>query len=108
MKTRLTRPDSMCTSPAAKLLASTRSSSCPGPDGRTVACDYVLVGVGVTPNDELAKDCGLETVPAEVGGCWRGSGRCHWLAAAGAGEDYADGYVAESEGQRLASLEACV
>jgi 3-phenylpropionate/trans-cinnamate dioxygenase ferredoxin reductase subunit len=30
-------------------------------DGRTIACDYVLVGVGVHPNDELAKDCGLET-----------------------------------------------
>ena len=30
-------------------------------DGRTVACDAVVVGVGVTPNDELAKDAGLET-----------------------------------------------
>ena len=35
-------------------------------DGRTVACDYVLVGVGVTPNDELAKDCGLETARGVV------------------------------------------
>lgn len=29
-------------------------------DGRTVACDAVLVGVGAHPNDELAKDCGLD------------------------------------------------
>jgi 3-phenylpropionate/trans-cinnamate dioxygenase ferredoxin reductase subunit len=29
-------------------------------DGRTVACDAVVVGVGAHPNDELAKDAGLE------------------------------------------------
>jgi 3-phenylpropionate/trans-cinnamate dioxygenase ferredoxin reductase subunit len=35
-------------------------------DGRTVACDYVLVGVGATPNDELARDCGLEVARGVV------------------------------------------
>jgi len=30
-------------------------------DGRTIACDAVVVGVGAHPNDELAKDSGLET-----------------------------------------------
>ncbi|HEX2816906.1 MAG TPA: FAD-dependent oxidoreductase [Phenylobacterium sp.] len=29
-------------------------------DGRTIACDAVVVGVGAHPNDDLAKDCGLE------------------------------------------------
>ena len=29
-------------------------------DGRTIACDAVVVGVGATPNDELARDAGLE------------------------------------------------
>ena len=29
-------------------------------DGRTLACDLVLVGVGVAPNEELAKAAGLE------------------------------------------------
>ena len=29
-------------------------------DGRVVACDEALIGVGVIPNDELAKDVGLE------------------------------------------------
>ena len=29
-------------------------------DGRTIACDLVLVGVGVAPNEELAKEAGLE------------------------------------------------
>jgi 3-phenylpropionate/trans-cinnamate dioxygenase ferredoxin reductase subunit len=29
-------------------------------DGRTIACDLVLVGVGVAPNDELAKAAGLD------------------------------------------------
>jgi len=29
-------------------------------DGRTLACDAVVVGVGAHPNDELAKDAGLE------------------------------------------------
>jgi 3-phenylpropionate/trans-cinnamate dioxygenase ferredoxin reductase subunit len=29
-------------------------------DGRTVACDAVVVGVGAAPNDELAADAGLE------------------------------------------------
>ena len=30
-------------------------------DGRVIACDAVVVGVGAAPNDELARDCGLET-----------------------------------------------
>ena len=30
-------------------------------DGRTVPCDAVVVGVGAQPNEELAKDAGLET-----------------------------------------------
>jgi len=30
-------------------------------DGRTIACDAVVVGVGAQPNDELAQDCGLAT-----------------------------------------------
>lgn len=29
-------------------------------DGREIACDAVVVGVGAQPNDELAKDAGLE------------------------------------------------
>jgi 3-phenylpropionate/trans-cinnamate dioxygenase ferredoxin reductase subunit len=29
-------------------------------DGRTIACDAVLVGVGAAPNDEIARDAGLE------------------------------------------------
>lgn len=29
-------------------------------DGRVIPCDAVVVGVGATPNDELAKDAGLE------------------------------------------------
>jgi 3-phenylpropionate/trans-cinnamate dioxygenase ferredoxin reductase subunit len=29
-------------------------------DGRVVACDVVLLGVGATPNDEIARDAGLE------------------------------------------------
>jgi 3-phenylpropionate/trans-cinnamate dioxygenase ferredoxin reductase subunit len=29
-------------------------------DGRTLACDAVVVGVGAAPNDELARDAGLE------------------------------------------------
>jgi 3-phenylpropionate/trans-cinnamate dioxygenase ferredoxin reductase subunit len=29
-------------------------------DGRTIACDAVVVGVGAHPNDELARDAGLE------------------------------------------------
>lgn len=29
-------------------------------DGRTIACDLVLVGVGVAPNEELAKAAGLD------------------------------------------------
>ncbi|MFY8210413.1 MAG: NAD(P)/FAD-dependent oxidoreductase, partial [Caulobacter sp.] len=35
-------------------------------DGRVVACDVVLVGVGAVPNDELAKDAGLSTVNGVV------------------------------------------
>jgi len=30
-------------------------------DGRTIACDAVLVGVGAVPNDEIARDAGLNT-----------------------------------------------
>jgi len=30
--------------------------------GRVIACNDVVVGVGVAPNDELARDAGLETV----------------------------------------------
>ncbi|WP_068878858.1 MULTISPECIES: NAD(P)/FAD-dependent oxidoreductase [unclassified Phenylobacterium] len=29
-------------------------------DGRVIACDAVVVGVGATPNDELARDAGLD------------------------------------------------
>lgn len=29
-------------------------------DGRVIACDAALVGVGARPNDEIAQDCGLE------------------------------------------------
>jgi 3-phenylpropionate/trans-cinnamate dioxygenase ferredoxin reductase subunit len=29
-------------------------------DGRTIACDAVVVGVGAAPNDEIAKDAGLD------------------------------------------------
>jgi 3-phenylpropionate/trans-cinnamate dioxygenase ferredoxin reductase subunit len=29
--------------------------------GRVIACDAVVVGVGAGPNDEIARDCGLET-----------------------------------------------
>jgi 3-phenylpropionate/trans-cinnamate dioxygenase ferredoxin reductase subunit len=35
-------------------------------DGRLVACDAVVVGVGAHPNDELAKDCGLDTARGVV------------------------------------------
>ncbi len=35
-------------------------------DGRVVACDVALVGVGAVPNDELAKDAGLETAGGVV------------------------------------------
>ena len=30
-------------------------------DGRTIACDAVVVGVGAAPNDEIARESGLET-----------------------------------------------
>jgi 3-phenylpropionate/trans-cinnamate dioxygenase ferredoxin reductase subunit len=30
-------------------------------DGRVVACDAILVGVGAAPNDEIAREAGLET-----------------------------------------------
>ena len=39
-------------------------------DGRTIACDAVVVGVGAAPNDELARDSGLEvgsTTSCEAG-----------------------------------------
>lgn len=35
-------------------------------DGRVVSCDAVVVGVGATPNDEIARDCGLETARGVV------------------------------------------
>ncbi len=35
-------------------------------DGATLACDLVVVGVGVTPNDRLARDSGLEVAPGGV------------------------------------------
>jgi 3-phenylpropionate/trans-cinnamate dioxygenase ferredoxin reductase subunit len=35
-------------------------------DGRTIACDGVVVGVGATPNDEIARDAGLETARGVV------------------------------------------
>jgi 3-phenylpropionate/trans-cinnamate dioxygenase ferredoxin reductase subunit len=35
-------------------------------DGRTVACDAVVVGVGATPNDELAREAGLDTARGVV------------------------------------------
>jgi 3-phenylpropionate/trans-cinnamate dioxygenase ferredoxin reductase subunit len=35
-------------------------------DGRTIACDAVVVGVGAHPNEELAKDAGLETARGVV------------------------------------------
>ena len=35
-------------------------------DGRTIACDAVVVGVGAHPNDELAKHAGLDTARGVV------------------------------------------
>jgi len=35
-------------------------------DGRTIACDAAVVGVGAHPNDELAADSGLETARGVV------------------------------------------
>src|SRR5437899_5589890 len=35
-------------------------------DGRIIGCDAVVVGVGAHPNDELAKDAGLECAPGVV------------------------------------------
>jgi 3-phenylpropionate/trans-cinnamate dioxygenase ferredoxin reductase subunit len=35
-------------------------------DGRRIACDAVVVGVGATPNDEIARDAGLETARGVV------------------------------------------
>ncbi|HEY8615055.1 NAD(P)/FAD-dependent oxidoreductase [Phenylobacterium sp.] len=35
-------------------------------DGRVIACDAAVVGVGAHPNDELANDCGLETARGVV------------------------------------------
>ncbi|HZZ32822.1 MAG TPA: FAD-dependent oxidoreductase [Phenylobacterium sp.] len=35
-------------------------------DGRLIPCDAVVVGVGAHPNDELARDCGLETARGVV------------------------------------------
>jgi 3-phenylpropionate/trans-cinnamate dioxygenase ferredoxin reductase subunit len=35
-------------------------------DGRTVPCDAVVVGVGAHPNDELARDCGLDVARGVV------------------------------------------
>jgi 3-phenylpropionate/trans-cinnamate dioxygenase ferredoxin reductase component len=35
-------------------------------DGRLIACDAVVVGVGAQPNDEIAQDCGLQTARGVV------------------------------------------
>ncbi|MEW5687311.1 MAG: FAD-dependent oxidoreductase [Pseudomonadota bacterium] len=35
-------------------------------DGRTIACDAAVVGVGAHPNDEIAQDAGLETARGVV------------------------------------------
>lgn len=35
-------------------------------DGRTIACDAAVVGVGAAPNDEIAADAGLETARGVV------------------------------------------
>lgn len=35
-------------------------------DGKVLACDVALVGVGAVPNDELAKDAGLDTANGVV------------------------------------------
>jgi len=35
-------------------------------DGRTLACDAAVVGVGAAPNDEIARDCGLEVARGVV------------------------------------------
>jgi 3-phenylpropionate/trans-cinnamate dioxygenase ferredoxin reductase subunit len=35
-------------------------------DGRVIACDAVVVGVGATPNDEIARDSGLATARGVV------------------------------------------
>jgi len=35
-------------------------------DGRVIDCDLALVSVGITPNDELARDAGLETARGVV------------------------------------------
>jgi 3-phenylpropionate/trans-cinnamate dioxygenase ferredoxin reductase subunit len=35
-------------------------------DGRVIPCDAVVVGVGAAPNDEIARDCGLETARGVV------------------------------------------
>ena len=35
-------------------------------DGRTIACDAAVIGVGATPNDELAADSGLDTARGVV------------------------------------------
>lgn len=35
-------------------------------DGRTIACDAAVIGVGATPNDDLAADCGLDVARGVV------------------------------------------
>jgi 3-phenylpropionate/trans-cinnamate dioxygenase ferredoxin reductase subunit len=35
-------------------------------DGRTIACDAVVVGVGAAPNDEIARDAGLDVARGVV------------------------------------------
>ncbi len=37
-------------------------------DGRVIACDDVVIGIGIVPNDELARDAGLECVDGIVVG----------------------------------------
>jgi 3-phenylpropionate/trans-cinnamate dioxygenase ferredoxin reductase subunit len=35
-------------------------------DGRVIACDDVVIGIGIVPNDELARDAGLDAVDGIV------------------------------------------
>jgi 3-phenylpropionate/trans-cinnamate dioxygenase ferredoxin reductase subunit len=35
-------------------------------DGRVIVCDAIVIGVGAAPNDEIARDCGLETARGVV------------------------------------------
>lgn len=35
-------------------------------DGAILTCDLIVVGIGVVPNDRLARDCGLEVQPGGI------------------------------------------